>query len=412
MTEQIYLVGGAVRDQLLGIEVKDKDWVVVGSSPDKMLAQGFQAVGKDFPVFLHPSTHEEYALARTERKTAPGYKGFQFHAAEDVTLEQDLQRRDLTINAIAQTEDGTLIDPYNGQQDIKDKILRHVSPAFAEDPVRVLRIARFAARFDFTIADETQALIKQMIESGELEYLVAERVWQELDKALGADKPSRFFTSLRESGALKALFPEVDRLFGVPQPEKWHPEIDTGVHVMLVIDQAAKLTQDKIVRFAALCHDLGKGTTPADTLPRHIGHEARSIDLTKALCKRIKAPKEYQEMAVLIAEYHTHVHLLFELKANTILKVLNAFDAFRRPERFQQFLLTGEADSRGRPGYETSAIPELAAFQQCRDTAAKITAQPFVEAGLVGPAISEAMQKQRIIEIKKRQSDWKKTNSS
>ena len=384
----------------------DRDWVVVGSSPEKMLAQGFQPVGKDFPVFLHPSTHEEYALARTERKTAPGYKGFQFHAAEDVTLEQDLARRDLTINAIAQADDGTLIDPYNGQQDIKDRILRHVSPAFTEDPVRVLRIARFAARFDFTIAEETQVLIKQMVNSGELDHLVPERVWQELEKALAADKPSRFFTSLRESGALKALFPEVDRLFGVPQPEKWHPEIDTGIHVMLVIDQAAKLTQDKIVRFAALCHDLGKGTTPADILPRHIGHEVRSIQLTRALCKRIKVPNNYQDMALKVAEYHTHVHLLFELKASTILKVLDALDAFRRPERFQQFLLAGEADSRGRPGYETSPIPELDTFMQCRNAAAKITAQPFVEAGLVGVKIGEAMQKARITEIKKVQVSW------
>ncbi|MCK5641508.1 MAG: multifunctional CCA addition/repair protein, partial [Gammaproteobacteria bacterium] len=347
---KIYLVGGAVRDQLLGLTVKDHDWVVVGSTPEQMQAKGYQTVGKDFPVFLHPKTHEEYALARTERKSAPGYKGFIVHAEPDVSLEQDLARRDLTINAIAQDEDGNLTDPYNGQQDIKDKILRHVSPAFTEDPVRVLRIARFAARFGFTIADETKQLIQQMVEAKELDHLVPERVWQELEKALATPQPSLFFMALREAGALATLFPEVDKLFGVPQVAKWHPEIDTGIHVMMVIDQAAKLSDEIIVRFAALCHDLGKGTTAKDILPHHYGHEIRSVKLSKVLCQRLRVPKDIANFALKFAEYHTHIHLIFEMKAATILKVIEALDAFRKPELFNYFLLAGEADSRGRTG--------------------------------------------------------------
>ena len=395
-----YLVGGAVRDKLLGLTIKDHDWVVVGSSPEEMIAKGFEPVGKDFPVFLHPKTHEEYALARTERKTAPGYKGFVIHAAPNVTLEEDLARRDLTINAIAQSEDGSLIDPYDGQCDLRNKILRHVSPAFAEDPVRVLRIARFAARFGFTIADETLILIKKMVAAKELDYLVPERVWQELEKALATAQPSLFFMALREAGALKSLFPEVDRLFGVPQVPKWHPEIDTGVHVMMVIDQSAKLTNDIAVRFAALCHDLGKGTTPADILPQHNGHEARSIKLTQALCKRIRVPKEFETLAVKVAEYHTHLHLLFELRPATILQVIEALDAFRRPERFEQYLLASEADFRGRPGYEDLPLPAVNIFKQCLSACQTFTAQAFIEAGKQGPAISEAIRKQRINLIK------------
>lgn len=396
---KIYLVGGSVRDNLLALPVKDKDWVVVGSTPEEMLSLGFQPVGKDFPVFLHPKTREEYALARTERKTAPGYKGFVIHAAQDVTLEQDLIRRDLTINAIAQDENGNLIDPYNGQQDLKDKILRHVSPAFSEDPVRVLRIARFAARFGFTIADETKLLIQEMIANNELEHLVSERVWQELEKALATPQPSLFFTTLREVGALKILFPDVDRLFGVPQVPKWHPEIDTGIHAMLVLDQAAKLSPKINVRFAALCHDLGKGTTPAEVLPQHIGHELRGVKLTKTLSERLRVPKEMQIFAMKIAEYHTHMHLLFEMKPATILKVIEALDSFRKPDRFADYLLVGEADFRGRPGYETLPMPEINVFQQCFETAKKITAKPFVEKGITGPAITEAIRKQRVIEI-------------
>lgn len=396
---QTYLVGGSIRDQLLGLPIKDRDWVVVGSTPGEMIDKGFQAVGKDFPVFLHPKTHEEYALARTERKTAPGYKGFVIHAAQDVTLEQDLIRRDLTINAIAQDEHGNIIDPFNGQQDLKDKILRHVSPAFTEDPVRVLRIARFAARFDFTIADETKQLIAEMIADQELEHLVAERVWQELEKALATPRPSLFFMALREVGALHILFPEIDRLFGVPQVPKWHPEIDTGIHVMLVLDQAAKLSEEMTVRFAALCHDLGKGTTPADILPQHIGHERRSVKLTQALCERLRVPKEVQILALKVAEYHTHMHLLFEMKSATILKVIEALDAFRKPERFTHYLLAAEADFRGRPGYEICPMPELDVFKHCFQAAQAITAKPFLEKGISGPAITQAIRQQRIKEI-------------
>mgnify|MGYP003633919300 CR=1 FL=1 len=395
-----YLVGGGVRDKLLGLSVKDRDWVIVGSSPEEMMAKGFQPVGKDFPVFLHPETHEEYALARTERKTAPGYKGFVVHAAPNVTLEEDLARRDLTINAIAQAKDGSLIDPYHGQHDLKNKILRHVSPAFVEDPVRVLRIARFAARFGFTIADETLILIKDMVAAKELDHLVPERVWQELEKALATTQPSLFFLALREAGALKSLFPEVDRLFGVPQVPKWHPEVDTGVHVMMVIDQAARLTDDIAVRFAALCHDLGKGTTPVDILPQHNGHEARSIKLTQALCHRIRVPKDIETLAVKVAEYHTHVHLLFELRPATILQVIEALDGLRRPARFEQYLLAGEADFRGRPGYEDLPLPAINVFKQCLAACQSVTAGPFLEAGIKGPAIGQAIRKQQIERIK------------
>ncbi len=391
-----YLIGGAVRDKLLGLTIKDRDWVVVGSSSGEMIAEGFEQVGKDFPVFLHPKTHEEYALARTERKSAPGYKGFVVHAAPNVTLEEDLARRDLTINAIAQAEDGSLIDPFNGQQDLKNKILRHVSPAFVEDPVRVLRIARFAARFGFTIADETKILINTMVAAKELDYLVPERVWQELEKALATKQPSLFFIALREAGALQCLFPEVDRLFGVPQVPKWHPEIDTGVHVMMVIDQAAKLTDDIAVRFAALCHDLGKGTTPDDILPQHNGHEARSIQLTQDLCKRMRVPKDIESLAVKVAEYHTHLHLLFELRPVTILQVIEALDGIRRPLRFEQYLLASEADFRGRPGYEDLPLPAINVFKKCLSACQSVTAQAFIELGKQGPALGEAIRKQRI----------------
>jgi tRNA nucleotidyltransferase (CCA-adding enzyme) len=393
---QTYLVGGSVRDQLLGLTITDHDWVVVGSTPEKMIAAGYQPVGKDFPVFLHPKTHQEYALARTERKSAPGYKGFVIHAEPDVTLEQDLARRDLTINAIAQSEDGTLIDPYNGQQDLNDKVLRHVSPAFTEDPVRVLRIARFAARFSFTIADETKALIHTMIEQKELEHLVPERVWQELSKALKTDTPSLFFTSLRDTGALKHIFPDIDRLFGVPQVPKWHPEVDTGIHVMMVLDQSAKLTPDISVRFAALCHDLGKGTTPESILPKHNGHEARSVDLTRTFCDQFKVPNDITSLALKVAEFHTHVHLLYELNSEQILDVIEALDAYRKPKRFKQYLLAGEADFRGRPGYEDLPMTEISDFEALFEATKAITAKPFVEAGLQGSDISHAIRHKRI----------------
>lgn len=404
---QSYLVGGCVRDKLLGLPVKDRDWVVVGASPEEMLSQGFRPVGKDFPVFLHPKTQEEYALARTERKNGRGYHGFSFHAAPDVTLEQDLARRDLTINAIAEDNDGNLIDPFNGQSDIKNRILRHVSPAFVEDPVRVLRIARFAARFGFSIAEETQQLIRQMVDNGELEFLVPERVWQELSKALLTEQPSLFFTSLREVGALQTLFPDVDRLFGVPQNPKWHPEVDTGIHVMMVVDQAARLSEDLSVRFAALCHDLGKGLTPADILPGHKGHEATSVNLTREMCRRLRVPKDTTELALKVAEFHTDVHLLFELDAERVLTVLEGVDSFRRPERFQQYLLAGEADFRGRPGYENSPMPEGAAFQACYDAAAAVTAKEFVEAGLSGQAIGEAIRSKRLKVIDKTLTEFR-----
>lgn len=402
---QSYLVGGCVRDKLLGLPVKDRDWVVVGASPEQMTAQGFRPVGKDFPVFLHPQTQEEYALARTERKNGRGYHGFSFHAAPDVTLEQDLARRDLTINAIAEDHDGNIIDPFNGQHDLKHGILRHVSPAFVEDPVRVLRIARFAARFGFSIAEETQQLIRQMVANGELEFLVAERVWQELSKALMTDRPSLFFTTLREVGALDSLFPDIERLFGVPQNPKWHPEVDTGVHVMMVLDQAARLSDDVSVRFAALCHDLGKGLTPADILPAHKGHEATSVTLTRDLCKQLRVPRETTDLAIKVAEFHTDVHLLFELDADRVLSVLEGVDSFRRPERFQQYLLAGEADFRGRPGYEDAPMPEGPAFQACYEAAASVTATEFVEAGLSGIAIGEAIRQKRLAVIDKTLSD-------
>jgi len=392
---QLFKVGGCVRDRLLGLPVKDRDWVVVGSNVNEMLAQGFRPVGKDFPVFLHPQTHEEYALARTERKTAPGYHGFDFHASPEVTLEEDLARRDLTINAMAEDAQGNVYDPFNGQADLQNKILRHVSPAFVEDPVRVLRLARFAARFGFQVADQTKQLISIMIAHGELEHLVAERVWQELEKALQSKQPSLFFYCLRDVGGLTILFPEIDRLFGVPQHAKWHPEVDTGVHVMLVLDQAARLSDDLAVRFAALCHDLGKGTTPIEILPSHRGHEAQSIALTRNLCERLRVPREITSLAIKVAEFHTHFHLLFELSAAEVLAVFEGLDAFRKPQRFAQYLLAGEADFRGRPGYENADIPEKIAFQACFDAAQQINAAPFVKEGLQGPAIATAIAGQR-----------------
>jgi tRNA nucleotidyltransferase (CCA-adding enzyme) len=395
-----YLVGGCVRDELLGLPIQDRDWVVVGETPDSMVKRGFRPVGKDFPVFLHPDTHEEYALARTERKSGHGYKGFTVHASPDVTLEEDLARRDLTINAIAKSIDGVLIDPYGGQVDLKTQRLRHVSPAFVEDPVRVLRLARFAARFQFDVADETQSLISDMIAQDELSHLVPERIWQELSKALQTQQPSLFFTCLRKLGALEILFPDVDRLFGVPQEPRWHPEIDTGVHVMMVLDQAAKLSPDISVRFAALCHDLGKGLTPDEVLPRHTGHEASSVQLTKALCEQLRVPAETRDLALKVAEHHTEVHLFFERDAEHILSVLEQLDSFRKPERFAQYLLAGEADFKGRPGYENLPMPSGPPFMACFKAAQAITAKPFVDGGLKGPDIAEAIRNARKDAIK------------
>lgn len=372
---QIYLVGGAVRDELLGSVVTDRDYVVVGSSVDEMLAAGFRPVGKDFPVFLHPKTQDEYALARTERKVASGYKGFTIHAATDVTLEEDLGRRDLTINAMAKNSDGQLIDPYGGLADIQSKTLRHVSAAFAEDPVRILRLARFAARYaDFSVAPETNALMQQMVDAGEVDALVAERVWQELSKGLMEVKPSRMFEVLRSCGALKKLLPELDRLWGVPQPAKYHPEIDTGVHVMMVIDYAASKDFSLPVRFAALMHDLGKGTTPKEMLPRHIGHEARSVSLLKEITKRLRVPTDCKELAQMVAKYHGKLHAVEEMRPSTLLSFLIELDAIRQPERLKLFLQACEADSRGRTGFEERAQPEAIRLLNALDAASSIDA--------------------------------------
>jgi tRNA nucleotidyltransferase (CCA-adding enzyme) len=350
---QIYLVGGAVRDELLGLSVKDKDYVVVGSTPEEMEAAGYKPVGKDFPVFLHPKTHDEYALARTERKTAKGYKGFVVHASIEVTLEEDLARRDLTINAIAKANNGQLIDPYHGLADIQSKTLRHVSLAFAEDPVRILRAARLSARFaDFTVAPETNQLMQAMAEAGEVDALVAERVWQELAKGLMEAKPSRMFDVLRACGALKRILPELDKLWGVPQSPNHHPEVDTGVHVMLVIDYAAKQGFSLPVRFAALMHDLGKGTTPADLLPRHIGHEERSVKSLKDVCKRLRVPNDCKELAQIVAKFHGKLHQAPQMRPSTLLEFLVELDAIRQPARFKDFLKACEADLRGRTGFE------------------------------------------------------------
>lgn len=354
----IYCVGGAVRDQLLKLPVQDHDWVVVGSTPEAMVAQGYRPVGKDFPVFLHPETHEEYALARTERKTAPGYKGFVIHASPDVTLEEDLLRRDFTVNAIAQDADGNLIDPYGGIADLRAGILRHVSDAFGEDPVRILRGARFAARFGFTIAPDTLALMRRMVDEGEVDALVAERVWQELARGLMEAQPSHFFTTLRDCDALARVLPEVEALFGIPQPEKYHPEIDSGIHTLMVVDDAGQHDYPLEVRFAALTHDLGKATTPSEQLPRHIGHELRSVALLTTLCERLRVPADCRDLALLAARYHGDIHRAFELRAETIIRLFQSTDAWRKPERFAQLLQACASDARGRTGHEQDAYPQ------------------------------------------------------
>lgn len=400
----IYLVGGAVRDTLLGLAVKERDWVVVGATPAELLARGFKPVGKDFPVFLHPETHEEYALARTERKTAPGYTGFVVHAAPRVTLEQDLERRDLTINAMAETPDGRLIDPFGGRRDLQARLLRHVSPAFVEDPVRILRVARFAARlarWNFTVADETLELMKRMVENGEADALVPERIWQELVRALGEDHPARFFEVLRACGALARLFPEIERLYGVPQPPRYHPEVDTGTHTLMVLEQAARLSPDPCVRFAALTHDLGKGETPPEEWPHHHGHERRSVRLVRTLCKRLRAPNDYRDLAVLAARYHGHCHRAAELRPATLLDTLEALDAFRRPQRFEHFLLACEADARGRTGHQQAPYPQAAWMRAARDAAAAVDAGALVENGLRGVAIARELRRRRLDAVRR-----------
>jgi tRNA nucleotidyltransferase (CCA-adding enzyme) len=399
---QVYLVGGAVRDALLGLPVKERDWVVVGSTRDELARLKYREVGRDFPVFLHPESHEEYALARRERKTAPGYRGFAVEFGPEVTLEEDLARRDLTINAIARTGDGSLIDPHGGQRDLNARVLRHVSPAFVEDPVRILRIARFAARFaplGFTVAAETMQLMRAMVERGEVSALVAERVWQETEKALGESGASVFFKILRECGALKIVYPEIDALWGVPQPEKWHPEIDTGVHTMMVLDQAVLLSSETRVRFAALVHDLGKATTPHSEWPGHKGHEERSVALIEALCDRLKLPSDYRELGIIVARYHGNVHRAFELRPNTILAILEKVDAFRRGERFTQALVACEADSRGRLGLENNPYPQRQYLQSARDAAATVKPTPEDLADNAGPLIAERVHQRRLKSI-------------
>ena len=396
-----FLVGGAVRDGLMGRPVTDRDWVVVGADPAAMKAAGFMPVGKDFPVFLHPHTHEEYALARTERKTAPGYHGFAFHAAPEVTLEQDLARRDLTINAMAQDEAGLVFDPHGGQRDLAAKLLRHVSEAFAEDPVRILRLARFAARFaDFTVAPETLALMRAMVEAGEVDALVAERVWQELSRGLMEEKPSRMFEVLRDCGALARLAPEIDRLFGVPQPEAHHPEIDTGVHLLMVLDQCALQQAPLSVRYACLCHDLGKGETRAEELPRHIGHEGRSARLATALSERWRVPSDCRELAELVAREHTHVHQSLGFSAEARLRLLERSDAWRRPERFEQLLWACECDARGRLGLEQRDYPQRERLSRDLQAALAVdlraASEAAIAAGKKGPAIGQAVQAARL----------------
>jgi tRNA nucleotidyltransferase (CCA-adding enzyme) len=396
-----YVVGGAVRDGLLGEPVNDRDWVVTGASPQDMLDAGYLPVGKDFPVFLHPQTHEEYALARTERKTGPGYRGFEVHAAPDVTLEDDLRRRDLTINAIAQDADGTLVDPYGGRRDLDAKVLRHVSEAFAEDPVRILRLARFAARWpQFTVAPETTALMRQMVAAGEVDALVAERVWQELSRGLMERAPARMFEVLRDVGALAKLLPEVDALFGVPQPPQHHPEIDTGVHTLMVLGRCAATAQPLPVRYACLVHDLGKGTTPADVLPRHIGHEQRGEKLIRRVNERLRVPVDCAELALLTAREHTNVHASEQLGAQAIMRLLERCDAFRRPERFLQMLGACECDATGRLGLEQAPYPQrarlAAALKVAQDVDARAASAQAIERGLQGPAIADAIRRARV----------------
>lgn len=403
MSIKTYTVGGFVRDKLLGIQSKDKDWVVVGATPEQMLQLGYKTVGKDFPVFLHPETKQEYALARTERKSATGYTGFQFNTNIDVTLEDDLIRRDLTINAIAQDQDGNIFDPYNGQRDLEKRILRHVSPAFVEDPLRVLRVARFAARFahlGFTIADETLSLMQEITFSGEIATLVAERVWQELHSTLLTKNPEVFFKVLRQCNALKILLPEIDCLFGIPQTKQYHPEVDTGIHTLMVLEQAVKLSADADVRFAALVHDLGKGLTPENEWPKHIAHEHRGVEPVKQLCARFKVPKAYRELALIVTEYHLNYHRVAELKPATVVKYLQLMDAFRRPERFEKFLLTCEADSRGRTGFENKDFVQPKLFRDYFKAANEVDNSILKEQGLQGKDFAEGLTKLRVQAIK------------
>jgi tRNA nucleotidyltransferase (CCA-adding enzyme) len=396
-----YLVGGAVRDALLGITGADRDWVVVGSTPEAMVALGFTPVGKDFPVFLHPQTHEEYALARTERKTAPGYKGFVVHASPEVTLEEDLARRDLTINAMAQTDDGSVVDPFGGQRDLQNKVLRHVTDAFREDPVRILRVARLAARYpEFSVAPQTMALMQDMVRAGEVNALVSERVWQELAKGLMAKQPSRLLQVLRECGALHVLLPEVDRLYGVPQPPEHHPEIDTGVHLEMVLDETARVHAPLEVRFAALCHDLGKGTTDKTLLPRHIGHEQRSVKLLRGLCERWRVPVPCRELAEVVAREHGHVHGAMSFGADALLRLLVRCDAIRRPDRFERVLMACECDARGRLGLQDRHYPQAAHLHNMLKAALSVDTASLsalaMQQGLSGMEVGAQIEQARV----------------
>ncbi|EJL6466506.1 multifunctional CCA addition/repair protein [Vibrio cholerae] len=399
---QIYLVGGAVRDQLLQLPVYDRDWVVVGSSPQAMLAAGFQAVGKDFPVFLHPNSKEEHALARTERKTGVGYTGFACHYAPDVTLEEDLLRRDLTINAMAQDNSGQLIDPYGGQRDLAAKVLRHVSPAFVEDPLRVLRVARFAAKLHhlgFTVAEETMQLMAKIAQSGELQHLTAERVWQEWHKSLSTHHPEVFLQVLRDCGTLAVVLPEIDRLFGVPQPEKWHPEIDTGIHTLMVAKQAAQLSDSLPVRFAAQVHDLGKGVTPPSEWPSHKLHCHTGLNIIESLCERIRVPNEFRDLALAVCAQHSNIHRADELKPATKLKVLGLLDVWRKPERLEQVLLCCEADHRGRLDLESEPYPQREIFLRAYQAALGVAVQAVIADGFQGKQIKEELDKRRVSAI-------------
>jgi len=405
---KIYLVGGAVRDSLLNLPVTEHDWVVVGSTPENMLAQGYQQVGKDFPVFLHPVSHDEYALARTERKSGQGYNGFTCYAAPDVTLEQDLLRRDLTINAIARSAEGELFDPYNGQGDLQNRILRHVSDAFGEDPLRVLRLARFAARFahlGFTIARETQEFVRAMAASGELEALTPERVWKETEKALQTQDPQIYFQVLRDCGALNVLFPEVDKLFGVPAPEKWHPEIDTGIHTLMTLKIVAELSDEVDVRFSALCHDLGKGLTPPALWPSHHGHGPAGVKLVENLCQRLRVPTHIKDLAKLVAEFHDLIHTVNKLRPETLLKLFDAIDVWRKPQRLEQMIQTSEADARGRTGFEKMVYTQGDYLRQAYQAANSVSIKEVVDLGLQGIAIRDELKKRRIQAV----AQWKLT---
>lgn len=401
-----YLVGGAVRDTLLGLPVKDRDWVVVGATPQEMLDAGYQQVGRDFPVFLHPQSREEYALARTERKSGSGYTGFTCYAAPDVTLEQDLLRRDLTVNALAQDENGTITDPFNGQQDLRQRILRHVSPAFNEDPLRVLRVARFAARYahlSFRIADETMTLMRDMTGAGELAHLTPERVWKETESALRTRNPQVYFQVLRDCGALKVLFPEIDALFGVPAPAKWHPEIDTGIHTLMTVSMAAMLSPEVDVRFATLCHDLGKGLTPPALWPRHHGHGPAGVRLVEGLCQRLRVPNELRDLAKLVAEYHDLIHTFPVLQPKTIVKLFDSIDAWRKPQRVEQIALTSEADVRGRTGFEAIDYSQGRLLRAAWEVARAVPTKAVIEAGFTGAAVREELTRRRIAAV----AQWK-----